>query len=89
MNMHQKDLEKDFEFVERNKTSLLKTYFNNKYLLIYRQQVVDVFDTYKKAAGAGIRKFGLCEDFLVYHLLDTKPMNFIFNAPNAWISICD
>ncbi len=79
MKTHQKDLEKDFEFVQRNKQTLLKTYFN-KYLLVYHQRIVDAFDTYEKAAGEGIRKFGLYDNFLVYHLLDTQPLNFVFNA---------
>ena len=39
-----------------------------------------LFDTYEKAAEEGVRKFGVDEDFLVYHLVETEPLNFVYSA---------
>jgi len=77
--MQQKDLKENFEFVEKNKEKLLEEYFN-KYLLVYKKEVVDTFDTYEKAAGEGVRKFGIDENFLVYHLIESEPLNFVYSA---------
>lgn len=77
--MQQKDLKDNFEFVEKNKEKLLEEYFN-KYLLVYQKEVVDTFDTYEKAAGEGVRKFGIDENFLVYHLIESEPLNFVYSA---------
>jgi len=77
--MQQKDLKENFEFVEKNKEKLLEEYFN-KYLLVYKKEVVDTFDTYEKAAGEGVRKFGIDENFLVYHLIESEPLNFLYSA---------
>jgi len=77
--MRQKDLQENVEFVKKNKEKLLGEYYN-KYLLVYNKQVIDSFDTYEKAAGEGVRKFGMDENFLVYHLLDTEPLNIVYSA---------
>ena len=77
--MHQKNLKENVEFVEKNKKKLLEEYFN-KYLLVYHKEVIESFDTYEKAAGEGVRKFGADKNFLVYHLVETEPLNFVYSA---------
>ncbi|MCP5051085.1 MAG: hypothetical protein GY940_28230 [bacterium] len=77
--MGKKDLTENIEFVKRNQDKLLHEYFN-KYLLVWKKGVKGSFDTYEKAAEEGVRKYGLNENFLVYHITETKPLNFIYNA---------
>lgn len=77
--MQQKDLKENIEFVEKNKERFLQEYFN-KYLLVYHQEVIDSFDTYEKAAGEGVRKFGINENFLVYHSVEIEPLNVVYSA---------
>ncbi len=77
--MQQKNLKENIEFVEKNKKKLLEEYFN-KYLLVYHKEIIESFDTYEKAAGEGVRKFGADKNFLVYHLVDTEPLNFVYSA---------
>ena len=72
-------LKENFEFVEKNKDKLLKEYLN-KYLLVWQKRVVGSFDSYEKATGEGVKKYGIDEDFLVYPLLETEPLNFLFSA---------
>jgi hypothetical protein len=69
-------LKENFEFVEKNKDNLLKKYLN-KYLLVWHKGVVGSFDTYENAAREGVKKYGINEDFLVYHLQETEPLNFL------------
>ncbi len=77
--MKQKNLKENIDYIERNRQKLLGEYFN-KYLLVYQKEVVDCFDTYERAAGEGIRKFGVDENFLVYHLIDQEPVNIVYSA---------
>jgi len=77
--MREKNLKENIKFVERNKKKLLKEYFN-KYLLIFDKEIIDSFDTYEKAAGEGVRKFGTDKNFLVYHLVEAETLNFVYNA---------
>jgi hypothetical protein len=77
--MREKDLKENMKFVEKNKKKLLTEYFN-KYLLVYDKEVIDSFDTYEKAAGEGVRKFGMDKNFLVYHLVGAEPLNFVYSA---------
>jgi hypothetical protein len=74
-----KKLSKNKEFIEKNKESLLKEY-ENKYLLVYNEKIINSFDTYEKAAEEGIRLFGTDEDFLVYFLTRNEPLNFVMEA---------
>ena len=77
--MRQKNLKENIEFVQKNKGRFLKEYFN-KYLLVCHKKVIDSFDTYEKAAEEGVRKLGVDENFLVYHLVETEPLNFVYSA---------
>jgi hypothetical protein len=77
--MRQKDLKENIEFVEKNRAKLLEEYFN-KYLLVYHRELIESFDTYEKAAGEGVRKFGVDKNFLVYHLVEPEPLNFVYSA---------
>ena len=72
-----KNLTKNNEYIEKNRSRLLKEYAN-KYLLVYNEKIISSFDTYEKAAEEGIRQFGLDEEFLVYYLTEEEPVNFGF-----------
>lgn len=77
--MAEKDLKKNLEFVEKNKVDLLKKH-NNKFVLVYEEKLIDSFDTYEKAAEEGVRLFGSEATFLVYHVVENEPLNFIMEA---------
>ena len=77
--MVEKDLRANLEFVEENKQILLKEH-NNKFLLVHNQELVSSYDTYEKAAEAGINSFGLEANFLVYRLIEKEPLNFVMGA---------
>lgn len=69
----------NLEFVQKNKDQLLKEY-KNKYLLVVGEKIVGSFDTYENAAAEGVRSFGIDGEFLVYHLTESEPLNFIMEA---------
>lgn len=77
--MGEKDLKANLEFVNKNKEKLLEEY-NNKFILVYEEKVVSSFDTYEKAAEEGVRLYGLDANFLVYHIVEKEPLNFIMEA---------
>ena len=77
--MGQKDLKANIDFVIKNKTELLKEH-ENKYLLVFREKLLGSFDSYEKAAEEGVRLFGSEANFLVYHLVEKEPLNFIVEA---------
>jgi ubiquinone/menaquinone biosynthesis C-methylase UbiE len=77
--MVEKKLDKNIEFVEKNKSKLLKEHAN-KYLLVYNGKVIDSFDQYNRAAEEGIRLYGVDGVFLVYHLTAKPPVNFVMEA---------
>ena len=77
--MFEKELRKEIELVKKNKDSLLNEY-ENKYLLIYQEEVISSFDTYEKAAGQAIEQLGLEKKFLIYHLTREEPLNFVMEA---------
>jgi hypothetical protein len=78
MNTQEKLLE-NFEFVQKNKPSLLNLY-RGKYILVHEKEVVSSFDTYEAAAEAGVKNFGINGDFLVYEMFETEPLNFLMLA---------
>lgn len=77
--MRQKDLTEEFEFVKRNKKTLLEQYMN-QYLLIYQQQVINAFDSYESAFREGVKKFGIDKNFLVFHHSNLEPLHIIYSA---------
>ena len=77
--MREKNLKENLEFVKKNRERFLREYFY-KYLLVYHQEVIDSFDSYEKAAEEGVRKFGIDENFLVYHLVEPEPLNIVYSA---------
>ncbi len=74
-----KNLSKNIDFIDKNKDTLLKEY-NNKYLLVFEEKIINSYDTYETAAEEGVRLFGLEEDFLVYYITSTQPVNFVMEA---------
>jgi hypothetical protein len=77
--MGEKHLKANLEFVQKNKDQLLKEY-KNKHLLVVGEKIVGSFDTYENAAAEGVRSFGIDGEFLVYHLTESEPLNFIMEA---------
>jgi len=77
--MVEKKLDKEIEYVEKKRESLLKEYAN-KFVLIHDQKVVGSFDQYNHAAEEGIRLYGIDGKFLVYHLTAKPPVNFVMEA---------
>ncbi len=77
--MGEKDLKANLNFVTTNKEQLLKEY-RNKFILVFEEKVIDSYDTYERAAEEGVRQFGLEANFLVFHLVEKEPLNFIMEA---------
>lgn len=77
--MAEKDLKPDYDFAIKNKERLLKHY-RDKFILVFEEAVVGSYDTYAKAAEEGIRSYGLEANFLVYHLVEEDPLNFVVEA---------
>lgn len=78
-SMAQKDLKENVNFVKKNRDVLIKEH-ENKYLLVFQEKLVGAFDSYEKAAEEGVRLFGMEANFLVYHLVENEPLNFIVEA---------
>lgn len=78
-NMAQKDLQQNIDFVKKNREELLREY-ENKYILVFKEKLIGSFDAYEKAAEEGVRLFGMDANFLVYHLVEKEPLNFIVEA---------
>lgn len=77
--MVQKDLKGNLDYVKKNIEPLLKQH-KNKYILVFDKKLVDSYDTYERAAGEGVRLYGPEANFLVYHLVEKEPLNFIMEA---------
>jgi len=77
--MGEKDLKKNVNFVNVNRDVLLKEY-RNKFILVFEEKVISPYDTYEHAAEEGVRLYGLDANFLVYHLVEKEPLNFIMEA---------
>ncbi len=74
-----KNLDVNLNFVNTNKETLLKEY-KNKFLLVYEGKIIGSYDTYERAAEEGVRLYGIDADFLIYHLTDQEPLNFVISA---------
>ena len=77
--MSEKNLKKEIEFIKKNKNALLNEH-ENKYLLIYQEEVISSFDTYENAAEQAIEPLGSEKIFLIYHLTREEPLNFVMEA---------
>jgi len=77
--MGEKDLKKNLDFVNENRETLLKEY-KNKFILVFGRKIVGSYDTYESAAAEGVRLYGMDANFLVYHLVEKEPLNFIMEA---------
>jgi len=77
--MGEKNLTKNLDFVKGNRESLLKDH-KNKFILVFEEKLVGSYDTYERAAEEGVRLYGLDGNFLVYHLVEKEPLNFIMGA---------
>ncbi|HBW48116.1 TPA: hypothetical protein DEF17_09360 [bacterium] len=78
-DMGEKDLKKNLDFVNKNKESLLKEH-SNKFILVFEENLVASYDSYERAAKEGVRLYGVDTSFLVYHLVEKEPLNFIMEA---------
>ena len=72
-------LDANYDFLLAQKEHLLREHAG-KFVLIYRQKFVNAFDTYKSAIEEGVRLFGAEGGFLVEHLLECEPVNFVMSA---------
>ncbi len=77
--MGEKDLRANIDFVNKNKETLLKEH-RNKFILVFEEKVIGSYDTYERAAEEGVRLYGVDANFLVYHLVEKEPLNFIMGA---------
>ncbi|MFQ6007524.1 MAG: hypothetical protein ACE5K8_01090 [Candidatus Zixiibacteriota bacterium] len=77
--MPEKNLKPNLEYVEKNRKKLFERY-PNKFLIVYEKKVVNSFDTYEAAAQEAIRIYGTDADFLIYHMTEKDPLNFIMEA---------
>jgi len=77
--MGEKDLKKNLDFINENKESLLKEH-KNKFILVFEEKLVCSYDSYERAAEEGVRLYGIDANFLVYHLVEKEPLNFIMEA---------
>lgn len=77
--MAERDLKKNLDFVNKNKETLLKEY-ENKFILVFEGELKGSYDSYRLAAEEGVRLYGLEANFLVYHLVEKEPLNFVMEA---------
>ena len=73
------ELEKNHSYVVENRDKLLELY-RNKFVLIYQQEVVGTYDSYKNAAEDGVRTYGIEGKFLIHQMLEDEPANFVLDA---------
>ncbi len=77
--MGEKNFKKDLDFVNENRESLLKEH-KDKFILVFEEKLVGSYDRYERAAEEGVRLYGLDANFLVCHLVEKEPLNFIMGA---------
>ncbi|MCK4295261.1 MAG: hypothetical protein KAX28_01220 [Candidatus Marinimicrobia bacterium] len=77
--MVENNLKKNLNFVNENREFLLKEH-NNKFIIVFEEKLVGSYDSYERAAEEGVRLYGLDANFLVYHLIEKEPLNFIMEA---------
>ena len=75
----QTQLEKNRDFVKKNRGTLLKQY-PNKYILVVDGKVVDSFHTYEDAADKGVEAYGIDGRFYIEFISEEEPINYAFTA---------
>ena len=58
---------------------MLETYFN-KFLVVFDEKIFGSYDSYLAAVEDAIKTLGADADFLVYHMIKEKPINFVLSA---------
>jgi hypothetical protein len=71
--------QKNQKYIEEN-LDALKQFFLDKFLVVYHQEIVASFHTFQEASEFGVSKFGIKDAFLIYHLEEVKPVNFVVHA---------
>ncbi len=74
--MSESEMDKNLAYVKKDFATLLNLY-RNKYILVYKQQVVSSFDTYETAAQEGVENYGIDGGFLVYYMVESEIVNFV------------
>jgi len=74
--MGEKDLKKNLQFADTNKQRLLQEY-KSKFILVSNEEFVGSYHVYERAAEEAVRTYGMDGNFLVCHVLDEDPLNFI------------
>jgi len=77
--MAEKNLTENLNFVNQNKDTLLQEY-ENKYIVVYGGNIIGSYDTYESAVEETIKRIGADKDFLVHHLMQNEPINFVIGA---------
>ena len=77
--MANSELEKNLEYVEKQRGDLLKKYAG-KYLLVASQQVIGSFDDYEQAANEGLRQCVLETPFLVHFMNQEEQPCLVLSA---------
>lgn len=78
MNGRDPKTDLNYQYLKEHWEELVQSY-RNKYVLIHEQKVIDSFDEYETAAKKAISDLG-DKEFIVHHMADPKPINFVFTA---------
>jgi hypothetical protein len=70
--------DQNYQYLKDHWDELLRKY-SQKYVIICDQNVVGFFDTYEAAAMEAIAVFSE-KGFIIHHLAEPKPLNFVFVA---------
>jgi hypothetical protein len=70
---------KNQEYIDKNLGDF-KKYFLDRFIVVHKQEVVASFKTFKEASEFGVAQFGINDPFLIYHVEDKKPVNFIMHT---------
>jgi hypothetical protein len=71
--------QKNQEYIEKTLDNL-KNLFLDKFIIVHNQEVVAICSTFQEASEYGVKKYGINEAFLIYHVEDKKPVNFVIHA---------
>ncbi len=77
--MFKKELEANLIFVTNNEKRFLE-YYRNKFVLVHRQEVINSYDSFEKAAAEGVHLYGLEAGFVVYQIIEREPLNIVMEV---------